>query len=306
MEMRIGARNKMCYLTGAAAKPPLGDPNYDTWVTDNHKVKCWLIDSMIPTLMQRFIRLGTAQEIWDAVSKTFYDGSDETRIFELNRKSFTTLQNGRPLSTYYNELIAIFQEIDHRSTTQEDTVAGVTQLSAAMARLRVHIFLSGLDSDFDQICGEILRKEPKLDLKSSYAYVRMVDQQKKTMGSCPAVSEGSVLAVTRPRQGLPSGPSSAKPSASPQNPRPRYNSSLSRPGGLVCQHCGESSHSKWKCYEIIGYPEWWDFAKKPRKNLGGKAAINTSETSPDQGKAQATANVTQTDNPEGETCTTWT
>lgn len=167
MEMCIDARNKEGYLTGTVVKPPLGDPNYDTWVSDNHKVKSWLIDSMIPSLMKRFIRLGTAHEIWEALSKTFYDGSDETRIFELNRKSFTTLQNGRPLSTYYNELIAIFQESDHRSTTQEVTVEGVTHLSTSMKRLRVHIFLSGLDSDFDQVRGEILRKEPKLDLQSS-------------------------------------------------------------------------------------------------------------------------------------------
>lgn len=42
---------------------------------------------------------------------------------------------GKPLSTYYNELIAIFQEIDHMSTSQEDSVQGVTQLSFAMAKL---------------------------------------------------------------------------------------------------------------------------------------------------------------------------
>ena len=41
-----------------------------------------------------------------------------------------------------------------------------------MARLRVHIFLSGLDSDFDQVHGEILRKDPKVDLESTYAYVK--------------------------------------------------------------------------------------------------------------------------------------
>jgi hypothetical protein len=52
-------------------------------------VKSWLIDSMSPLLMQRFIRLSTAKEIWEAVSKTFYDGSDETRLFELNQKSFS-------------------------------------------------------------------------------------------------------------------------------------------------------------------------------------------------------------------------
>ena len=36
-------------------------------------------------------------------------------------------------------------------------------------------------------------------------------------------------------------------------------------GGLMCSHCGEIGHSKQRCYEIIGYPDWWDFTKKPRK-----------------------------------------
>lgn len=58
--------------------------------------------------MQQFIHLQTAKEIWEAVAKMFYDGSDETQIFELNRRSFTTRQNGRSLSLYYNELIGIF------------------------------------------------------------------------------------------------------------------------------------------------------------------------------------------------------
>ncbi|PRQ42654.1 putative transcription factor interactor and regulator CCHC(Zn) family [Rosa chinensis] len=272
---------------------------------------------MIPSLMQRFIRLGTAQEIWKAVSKTFYDGSDETRIFELNRKSFTTLQNCRPLSTYYNELIAIFQEIDHRSTTQEDTVEGVIQLSTSMQRLRVHIFLSGLDSDFDQVRGEILRKEPKLDLESSYAYVRMVEQQKKTMGNSSVNTESTVMAVNRlnlegsaaitnrPRQGPPPGFPQTKPGASQQSFQPR-NSSFIRPGGLVCHHCGEAGHSKWKCYEIVGYPEWWDFTKKPRKNIKGKAAVATTETSKKTDTCSLPqANVTQTGHPNPEDSWLW-
>ena len=114
MEMLIGARNKVRYLTGVTAKPAPNHPNYGTWITENHKVKSWLIESMSPHLMQRFIHLATAKEIWEAVSRTFYD---ETRLFELNRKSFSTTQNGRPLPTYYNELVAIFQEIDHRNTS---------------------------------------------------------------------------------------------------------------------------------------------------------------------------------------------
>ncbi|KAK3008332.1 hypothetical protein RJ639_014789 [Escallonia herrerae] len=80
MEMRIGARNKVGYLTGETVKPATNDPSYATWIIDNHKVKSWLIYSMSPHLMQQFIQLATAKEIWEAVAKTFYDGSDETHI----------------------------------------------------------------------------------------------------------------------------------------------------------------------------------------------------------------------------------
>ena len=33
----------------------------------------------------------------------------------------------------------------------------------------------------------------------------------------------------------------------------------------MCTHCGEIGHTKSWCYELIGYPEWWDFAKAPHK-----------------------------------------
>lgn len=78
IEMRIGARNKVRYLTGELTKPSPTDLTYDTWITENHKVRSWLIGS----------RLTTTKEIWEATSKTFYDGSDETRLFELNQQSF--------------------------------------------------------------------------------------------------------------------------------------------------------------------------------------------------------------------------
>jgi hypothetical protein len=35
----------------------------------------------------------------------------------------------------------------------------------------VHIFLAGLDDDFKQICGEILRKKPISELEECYALI---------------------------------------------------------------------------------------------------------------------------------------
>ena len=109
----------------------------------------------------------------------------------------------------------------------------MVQLHSAMARLRVHIFLSGLDSEFDQVRGEILRKDPKLDLESTYAYVRREHQQKQTMGGSHHISESSAMLANQTRQGPSLGSSKTR------NNQPPGNSS-----GFVCSHCGEIGHSK--------------------------------------------------------------
>ncbi|KAH0638798.1 hypothetical protein KY285_035384 [Solanum tuberosum] len=128
------------------------------------------------------------------------DSTDETHLFELNQQSFTTKQNSRPLSTYYNKLVAIFQEIGHRTASQERSVEGIVHLHSMVARLRVHIFLSGLDLEFDQVRGEILRKDPKLDLESCYEYVRREAQKRQIMGSSRPVLESSAMLVQRDTQ----------------------------------------------------------------------------------------------------------
>ncbi|KAJ0083936.1 hypothetical protein Patl1_30419 [Pistacia atlantica] len=69
--------------------------------------------SMSPEIMKRYLRLSTAREIWSALSKAFYDGSDELLVFFLHQKAFIAKQNGRSLSVYYGELIEIFQELNH-------------------------------------------------------------------------------------------------------------------------------------------------------------------------------------------------
>ncbi|VVA37617.1 PREDICTED: UBN2_3 domain-containing [Prunus dulcis] len=97
MEMRIAAREKLGYLTGDALQPSKLSSIYSTWCREDFRVKGWLIDSMSPDLMSRFIRLSTVKEIWDAVKKTYFDGGDETFLFDLNKWAFTIKQNGAPV-----------------------------------------------------------------------------------------------------------------------------------------------------------------------------------------------------------------
>ena len=107
--------------------------------------------SMSLEIMKRYLRLPTAQEMWSALSKAFYDGSDELQVFILNQKAFTAKQSGKPLSEYYGELTDFFCELDHRDKVVMKDLEDIAAYQKSIERQQVHIFLAGLDSDFEQV-----------------------------------------------------------------------------------------------------------------------------------------------------------
>ncbi|CAL8997527.1 unnamed protein product [Prunus brigantina] len=222
MEIRIATRGKLGYLTGSIAMPAEFAPTFDAWTTENLRVKGWLIDSMSPELMGRFIRLRTAKEIWAAVKK----------------------------------------ELDHRDPPSMVCTADTNAYQKKLDRLRVHIFLFGLDPEFDQVRSEILRKEPKLDLDQSFAYVRRDAQQRANFTGAAASLDATVMVAQRSK-----GPPSSHGSSSTQGVKDKP--------VFKCTHCGGSKHTREHCYELVGFPSWWDHSKN---KISGHKALQASAT----------------------------
>ncbi|KAJ0096618.1 hypothetical protein Patl1_27304 [Pistacia atlantica] len=45
-------------------------------ISENQKVKRWLLMSISPEIMKCYLRFSTIHEIWNALSKAFYDESN--------------------------------------------------------------------------------------------------------------------------------------------------------------------------------------------------------------------------------------
>ncbi|KAL5806030.1 hypothetical protein ACOSQ4_028763 [Xanthoceras sorbifolium] len=154
---------------------------YEKWYTENQKVKRWLLMSMSPDIMKQYLRLPTAQEIWNALFKAFYDGSDELRVFSLNQKAFAARQN--------------FSQLDHRDTIIMKDADDIAAYKKSIERLRVHIFLAGLNGAFEQVQGDILRKDPIPDLEECYALVRRETVRQTTLkGKCDTSDISAMVA----------------------------------------------------------------------------------------------------------------
>ena len=87
MEMQIAGREKLEYLMSKTS-PKVTDTSYAKWYAENQKVEGWLLTSMSPKIMKRYLRLPTAHEIWTILAKAFYDGADESQLFALNQRAF--------------------------------------------------------------------------------------------------------------------------------------------------------------------------------------------------------------------------
>ncbi|RVW29211.1 hypothetical protein CK203_083944 [Vitis vinifera] len=101
----------------------------------------------------------------------------------------------------------------------------------SIERQWVHIFLTGLGGDFEQVRGEILRKYPFPDLEECYALIRreqyvMLDQSKTN--------------------------------------HPKIDPNIDK-STFKCTHCNKTGHTKSSCFEIVGYLDWWDHNRDQRK-----------------------------------------
>ena len=102
----------MGHLTGEISKPAVGDPNQKKWQSKNSLVIYGLINSMEPAIGKPHLFIPTAKDVWEAVRYLYLDLENSSQIFELKTRLWKSKQNDRDVTTYYNELVTLWQELD--------------------------------------------------------------------------------------------------------------------------------------------------------------------------------------------------
>ena len=85
--MYVRGRERMKHLIGEPTPPPITEPSYQKWATDDVVVKGWIINSLEPRLRGSYIRYPTARDVWKAIAATYYDESDEAKFMLSTAKS---------------------------------------------------------------------------------------------------------------------------------------------------------------------------------------------------------------------------
>ena len=146
---------------------------------------------------------------------------------------------------------------------------------------RVYIFLDGLDNRLDKI-RDVLQIRLFPIVEQAYAHVRREEIWQAVMLT-GTDTIGAVMASKGVKIGQQKPPSlqlSKNGSTSSRKPNTKARAKIQSKGG--CTHCGSMKHTRETCFNLHGYPDWWNEYKAQKNrdaasNEGlGRAALVTT------------------------------
>lgn len=69
--MALGAKAKLGFINGGCVKPSEVDDDYDKWLRADYMVPCWIINSMVTEIGEKFMYVQTTKKLWDEIRERF-------------------------------------------------------------------------------------------------------------------------------------------------------------------------------------------------------------------------------------------
>ncbi|KAL9411806.1 hypothetical protein AB3S75_045415 [Citrus x aurantiifolia] len=149
----IDGKVKLGYLNGEIQPPAADDPKFLQWRSENSMVTAWLINSIEPTLGKPFMFLPTARDVWEAVRETYSNLENHSQLYEINTRMWRPQQGDRDITTYYNDLMILWQELDMFEVEVWESPNDSARYKKKVKQSRVFVFLAGLNTDLDEVRG---------------------------------------------------------------------------------------------------------------------------------------------------------
>ena len=160
VKLAIDGRGKLGYLTGEVKAPKESDDGYNHWRSENSLVMAWLLNSMDSAIAKPHLFMKTAKEVWESVKETYSDLENFSQIVELKTKLWQSRQGSRSVTVYYNEMVAIWQELDQCHDEEWESPADYSRFKTREKNDLVFMFLAGVNQALDEVKGRILRRRP--------------------------------------------------------------------------------------------------------------------------------------------------
>ncbi|XP_074277266.1 uncharacterized protein LOC141600908 [Silene latifolia] len=178
--MALGMKNKQGFLTGTVAMPPVTSPKYQSWLRADVMVRCWLTNSMIPTIKEGYMSCKTEKLLWTDVCER-YGQSNAPLLYQLKKDLKNIAQEDAPVVEYFNKLKRHWDDIEELKRFLSKKILD------ASIKEKVLTFLMGLSDVYDSLRSNILAMDPIPPINKTYSIVQQIESQKMiSNGSAPS------------------------------------------------------------------------------------------------------------------------
>ncbi|KAL0539591.1 hypothetical protein IC582_023807 [Cucumis melo] len=141
-----------------------------------------LINSMEPQIGKPLLYAATAKDLWDTTQTLYSQRHNASRLYTLRKQVHNCKQGTLDVTTYFNKLSLLWQEMDLYREIVWDTPNDDTQYAKLEEADRVYDFLAELNLIFDTVCGHILEQRPLPSLMEVCFEVRLEEDRTIAMG----------------------------------------------------------------------------------------------------------------------------
>lgn len=173
--MALNVRNKLGFIDGTIPKPFPGHRDSGSWSRCNDMVATWLMNSVSKKIGQSLLFMSTAESIWKNLLARFKQ-DDAPLVYEIEQRLSTIQQGSMDISTYYTELVTIWEE--HKNYVEIPVcTCGHCECNAALLwekmqqKSRVTKFLMGLNEAYENTRRHILMLKPIPDIEDVFNMV---------------------------------------------------------------------------------------------------------------------------------------
>ncbi|XP_026408129.1 uncharacterized protein LOC113303313 [Papaver somniferum] len=248
---------KTCYINGKISRPS-DDKKLEEWISQDHLVMTWLLNSMEPTISNVFNFSESSKDMWDSVAELYGNQNNAARIFQLQHEIAAATQGDKPFIEHYGNLKRMWDELAiYRLHTidpkvllkrpEEDKIFSLLHsLKPEYKALKSHVLMNSTVPSLSSICATIQREENRkevIDFKIA-----------------PVREESSALAVER-------GKSYGNRNKG-QGKREIYR----------CDHCNKTGHTKDRCWQLHPHLKPMFDSNKKKEQKEQAAVADTSIT----------------------------
>uniref|UniRef100_A0ACD5VSA3 Uncharacterized protein n=1 Tax=Avena sativa TaxID=4498 RepID=A0ACD5VSA3_AVESA len=217
----------------------------------NDKVLVWLLASMEPIVRQQVEIMQTVYEVWSALERQFAGKSNKMQATHIMDELTHLKQGTKNVTKYAGEVKRLYRDLHYYHPFQPIDKNDLAIHHKWFESIVSKLFLDGLNQEFnlrrqlifsqpewpslDDIISSVIEEETRLCQPKEYGPRCIDDRAALSMQS--RHTAGSFIKTDKRK--------------------------------LFCEHCRKNGHSKDTCFELHGFPSWWERGRSKQGGVQG-------------------------------------